>query len=106
MAPLDFFQILIWWGFWGEILHVYLFFFFLFTAFSTEASDCRIGYGENGEGKKGMPFSGVTCVCDFCAHSHRDTNNVNGGLTVIVTLLKPENRGLTVEPDDEQLHGK
>ena len=76
------------------------------TAFSTKASDCRIGYGENGDGKKGMPFSGVTCVCDFCAHSHRDSTNMDGGLTAIVTLLKPENRGLTVEPDDEQLHGK
>ena len=84
-----------------------MFLSYFFSEYSTKASDCRIGYGENGEKNgEGMPFSGVTCVCDFCAHSHRDTNNVNGGLTVIVTLLKPENRGLTVEPDDEQLHGK
>ena len=74
------------------------------TAFSSVASDCRIGYGKNGLRREGMPFSGVTTVCDFCAHSHRDTTNMNGGATVIVTLLKPENRGLSAKPDDEQLH--
>ena len=47
---------------------------------------------------------GETCFWDFCAHSHRDTNNMFGGCTGIVTLLKPENRDFRQKPDDEQLH--
>ena len=68
------------------------------TQHEKEASDCRIGRGP------GRPFSGVTAVSDFCAHSHKDTNNVNGGCTVVVSLLKPENRVFGQKPEDEQLH--
>ncbi len=49
------------------------------TAFSEEAKFCRIGKRP----KKDCPFSGVTSVLDFCAHSHHDRNNMNGGCTVV-----------------------
>ena len=68
------------------------------TTYESIASDCRIGR------KPGRPFSGVTAVSDFCAHAHRDTNNMNAGCTLIVSLLKPENRDIHKKPDDEQLH--
>jgi len=64
--------------------------------FEEVASECRIG----SEGRGGRPFSGITCVCDFCAHAHKDTNNMIGGSTCVVTLKRP---GET-EPDDEQYH--
>ena len=65
--------------------------------FSEVATDCRIGTGEM------RPFSGITCVCDFCAHSHRDSNNMVGGATAVVTLLRPEDRNADVK-EDEQYH--
>ena len=67
--------------------------------FEDVAEDCRIGT----EGSR--PFSGITTVLDYCAHSHRDSNNMIGGCTVVVTLTRPENRvpeGTPVE--DEQFH--
>ena len=68
------------------------------TAYESLGSDCRIGL------KRGRPFSGITTVTDFCAHAHKDRNNMNGGATVIVTLTRPENRENWRNPDDEQLH--
>ena len=65
--------------------------------FSDVASDCRIGSGDL------RPFSGITCVCDFCAHSHKDSNNMVGGATAVVTLLRPEDRH-DGHKDDEQFH--
>jgi len=66
--------------------------------FDQVAKDCRIGASAY------RPFSGITTVLDYCAHSHRDNNNMIGGCTVIVTLTKPENRGGAEEADDEQFH--
>ena len=67
------------------------------TLFSDVASDCRIGSSSD------QPFSGVTAVSDFCAHSHRDTNNMVGGCTVVVSLTRPENRDVE-RPEEEQFH--
>ena len=67
-----------------------------------QAGACRIGDAEKPGNE--LPFSGVTTVSDFCAHSHRDVNNMDGGLTAVVTLLRPENRILGVKPEDEQFH--
>ena len=55
---------------------------------------CRIGTYENGN-----PFSGITAVSDFCAHAHRDNNNLINGTTAILTLLKPENRYISINFD-------
>ena len=77
------------------------------TACSEMAKDCRIGFNKNefGDPKPSVrPFSGVTCVSDFCAHAHRDSTNMVGGCTAVVTLTKPENRGWGAEVDDEQYH--
>jgi len=65
--------------------------------FSDVAADCRIGTGDE------KPFSGITCVCDFCAHAHRDSNNMVGGATAVVTLLRPEDR-YSDNKEDEQFH--
>ena len=68
--------------------------------FESVAGDCRIGAPDTGTGR---PFSGITMVCDFCAHAHKDTNNMVGGCTVVVSLTRPENRG-EARPGDEQFH--
>ena len=65
--------------------------------FDNVAEDCRIGAAGN------KMFSGFTCVCDFCAHAHKDTNNMVGGATAVVTLLRPEDRDVR-EPEDQQYH--
>ena len=67
--------------------------------FEEVASNCRIG----DEREAGRPFSGITTVCDFCAHSHKDTNNMVGGATAIVTLLRPQDRDVR-EPEEQQYH--
>ena len=58
------------------------------------AIQCRIGKGE----PSNRPFCGVTAVCDFCAHSHTDFRNADGGATVGLTLKNEE------RPNDVQLH--
>ena len=69
--------------------------------FDRFAYDCRIG----NESTHGKPFSGATIVSDYCAHAHKDMNNIQDGSTVVVTLLKPENRDATPEDiTDEQFH--
>ena len=52
------------------------------TAFSAKASKCRIGKRPD----LLRPFSGVTGVLDFSAHSHRDRNDLLGGCTMVCTL--------------------
>ena len=34
------------------------------------------------------PYSCGTCMLDFCAHAHKDDNNMVGGYAAIVTLTK------------------
>ena len=67
--------------------------------FEEVAGNCRIG----DERKAGRPFSGITTVCDFCAHSHKDSNNMVGGATAIVTLLRPQDRDVK-KPEEQQYH--
>ena len=71
--------------------------------FESVAEDCRIGSRDTLGNTNGRPFSGITMVCDFCAHAHKDTNNMVGGCTVVVSLTRPENRDV-MRPDDEQYH--
>ena len=67
--------------------------------FEEVAGNCRIG----DERTAGRPFSGITTVCDFCAHSHKDSNNMVGGATAIVTLLRPQDRDVR-KPEEQQYH--
>ncbi len=43
---------------------------------------CHIGKTQE------KPCICVTCMLDFCAHVHKDDNNMVGGCTAIVTLTK------------------
>ena len=74
--------------------------FFNMTAFNTPENICRVGTGPIEK----RPFSGTSTVLDFCAHAHHDSNNMNNGTTMVVTLLKPENREFGKPRSDRQLH--
>jgi mannitol/fructose-specific phosphotransferase system IIA component (Ntr-type) len=43
-------------------------------------------------------------VSDFCAHYHRDKNNMISSCMVVVTLKKPEDFHELKQTEDEQLH--
>ena len=74
--------------------------FYNMTAFNTPDNLCRLGTGP----VENRPFSGTSTVVDFCAHAHHDVNNINNGTTMVVTLLKPENREFGKPHSDRQLH--
>jgi hypothetical protein len=46
------------------------------TKYSKRAIACRIGSEDS---KQLQPFSGTTVNLDFCAHNHRDINNMGKG---------------------------
>ena len=46
----------------------------------------------------------MSAVSDFSAHHHRDSTNLLGGSTVVLTLLREENRGMASSMTDEQYH--
>ena len=50
------------------------------VAYEDVAGACRVGKNP------GKPFSGITTVMDFCAHSHRDRHNMEAGLTGMGTI--------------------
>ena len=59
------------------------------VCFERVAGDCRIGFADTTdpehEGHEPLqrPFSGTTAVSDFCAHAHKDVQNVEDGCTVV-----------------------
>lgn len=63
--------------------------------YESDASECRLGLGA------GKPFSGVTACMDFCAHTHKDSHNMNNGCTMVVTLTREKT---LAKAEDEQLH--
>ena len=65
--------------------------------FDNIATDFRIGAPGN------QIFSGFTCVRDFCAHAHKDINNIVGGATAVVTVLRSQDRDVE-HMVDQQLH--
>ena len=71
-------------------------FVLFFIAAKGLADDCRVGHGDS------RPYSGATVVCDFCAHAHRDKNNMNGGSEFVGKTFQSaqltHERFLTLEP--------
>ena len=51
--------------------------------FSDVGNMCRIPTGPK------RPYAGCTAVLDYCAHTHRDSNNMASGCTVLVSLVRP-----------------
>ena len=49
------------------------------VAYEDIAGACRVGKAP------GKPFSGISAVMDYCAHSHRDGRNMEAGLTGVDT---------------------
>ena len=56
-----------------------------FSIMSDPLNDCFLGTDN-------IPkvIKAVTVACDYCAHPHVDANNVLGGYTVVLSLLKPD----------------
>jgi hypothetical protein len=52
------------------------------TAHDETAADCRLG---RRSGNRPRPFAAGSAVMDFCAHPHRDTQNLVNGCTAVTS---------------------
>ena len=82
----------------GLCLHSKISFSLAFIKFSTQLVISRKKFFHE------LLFSFVCDFTNFLFVFVLDINNMVGGLTAVVTLVKPENRILGIKPEDEQLH--